>query len=103
MNAQFEPAKVLVDKGFDSEFGWSRIDELCRLFTKDEVLQDFIYEMHESDNAIDLKRGEFYPELLRAVISLKRSLSEIFGIDVAHVQPNYGSNGSIDTVLAAVK
>ena len=46
---------------------------------------------------------EFYPELLRAVISLKHSLSEIYGIDASQIHPNYGSNGSIDTVLTAVK
>ena len=49
MNTQFEPAKILVDKGFDSDFGWNRIDELCRLFTKGDVLQEFVYAMHESE------------------------------------------------------
>src|SRR5882724_12693163 len=103
MNTGFQPDKILVDKGFDADFSWERINEFCDLFTKDELIQERVYQMHERDNALDLKRGEFYPELLRALISLKRSLSAIYGIDVAQIQPNFGSNGSIDTVLAAVK
>jgi histidinol-phosphate aminotransferase len=59
--------------------------------------------MHEDDRTFDLKRGELYPEILRANISLKRTLAGIYGIDPAQAQPNFGSNGSIDTIITAVK
>lgn len=101
--ADFRPQDILVDKGFDAEFSWERINEMCHLFSDDEALQRYIYNAHIKDNALDLKRGEFYPEILRATISLKRSLSTLFEIDLVQVQPNFGSNGSIDTVLAAAK
>jgi histidinol-phosphate/aromatic aminotransferase/cobyric acid decarboxylase-like protein len=100
---EFSPKEILVDRGFDAEFSWERINEMCRLFSDDETVQRFIYDMHLKDNALDLKRGEFYPEILRAIISLKRSLSTLYELDLVQVQPNFGSNGSIDTVLAAVK
>ena len=100
---EFRPAEILIDRGFDGEFSWERINQLCRLFTDDEILQRFIYDAHLADNALDLKRGEFYPEILRAVLSLKRTLAALYGTDLVQVQPNFGSNGSIDTILAAAK
>ena len=100
---EFRPAEILIDRGFDGEFSWERINQLCRLFSDDEVLQEFIYKSQIADNALDLKRGEFYPEILRAVLSLKRTLSTVYDIDLLQVHPNFGSNGSIDTILAAAK
>jgi histidinol-phosphate/aromatic aminotransferase/cobyric acid decarboxylase-like protein len=103
MSSNYKPEKILVDKGFDADFSWDRINELCKLFSDDDLLQSYVYKMHEHDKALDLKRGEFYPELLRSIISIKRSVSSLYGIDVTQVQPNFGSNGSIDTILSAVK
>ena len=73
----FLPNELLIDGGFDKEFAWERLEELARLFTDDHRLQEFIYAAHETDRAYDLKRGEFYPELLRAVLSLKRDRKSV--------------------------
>ena len=69
----------------------------------DTRFQHLVDTMHLEDHATDLKRGEAYPELLRAILSLKLSLSSIWDVDASQVQPNFGSNGSIDTILTAVK
>ncbi|GEM_PF-1630888 len=95
--------KALVDRGFDSDFNAERLAEISRLFTDDRRVLDYIVQMHEDDRTFDLKRGELYPEILRANISLKRTLAGIYGIDPAQAQPNFGSNGSIDTIITAVK
>lgn len=98
-----EPEQHQIDRGFEAEFSDAAINEMDRAFSKDDALQDLIYKMHDADNSYDLKRGEFYPELLRAGLGLKRALGRIYDIDPRQVQTNYGSNGSIDTVLAAVR
>jgi histidinol-phosphate/aromatic aminotransferase/cobyric acid decarboxylase-like protein len=92
-----------IDRGFDSDFSRQRIGELCGLFGSDTELQEFIDRIHEADNAFDMKRGEFYPEILRAIMSLKRAAASSYGIEPSQVHPNFGSNGSIDTIMMAIK
>ena len=98
-----EKQKELVDNGFDSDFSEQRIDEICSLFGSEVELQEYIDRIHLEDNAIDMKRGEFYPEILRGIISMKRALSMAYGIDPGHAHPNFGCNGSIDTIMTAMK
>ena len=94
---------VMIDRGFDAPFSKEQVDSLCSLFGKQPAVADAITAIHEHDGAFDLKRGEFYPELLRAVLTLKKHAASAYGIGTGQVQANYGSNGSIDTILAAVK
>lgn len=94
---------VMIDRGFDAPFSKEQVDSLCALFGDQTSVADAISAIHEQDDAFDLKRGEFYPELLRAVLTLKKHAATAYGIGTSQVQANYGSNGSIDTILAAVK
>lgn len=95
--------QTLVDAGFDSDYSYERINELANLFTSEKVLQSYIDKIHDEDNTLDLKRGEFYPEILRCIISMKRAIASIYNVDLEQCHPNFGSNGSIDTILTAMK
>lgn len=96
------PMKTLIDPGFDVGFDDSRIDQFCSRFSEEGNIRAFVESVHRQENAFDLKRGEYYPELLRAIIGLKNALASLYEIDPTQVQPNFGSNGSIDTILTAV-
>ncbi len=95
--------KTLVDTGFEADYTLSQINEFDKIFTSDKILQDYIYRIHEDDNTLDMKRGEFYPEILRCIISLKRAFANAYKIAEGQCQPNFGSNGSIDTIMTAMK
>jgi histidinol-phosphate/aromatic aminotransferase/cobyric acid decarboxylase-like protein len=95
--------KVLVDKGFDSDFSIERIKKFHEIFTDEDEMQEFVYKIHEEDNTLDMKRGEFYPEILRCIVSMKRAIADAYKITPLQCHPNFGSNGSIDTILAAMK
>ncbi len=95
--------KELVDDGFELDYSISRIEQFDKIFTPEGKLQDFIDQIHEEDNTLDMKRGEFYPEILRCIISMKRAASDAYQIDGKQCHPNFGSNGSIDTILIAMK
>ena len=99
----FLPPELLVDRGFDAEFSWDRLNTLCAAFAPDATLERLIAEAHAQDGVCDLKRGEYYPEILRAVATMKRAASLLFAIEPIQAQPNLGSNGSIDTILTAAK
>ncbi|MEM7477963.1 MAG: aminotransferase class I/II-fold pyridoxal phosphate-dependent enzyme [Planctomycetota bacterium] len=95
-------AEQLIDRGFDTEFSPSRIDELAQTFTPKDSLEEWIERIHNEDGAYDLKRGEFYPELLRGILTVKSLGGAAYGVDPRQVHPNFGSNGSIDTILTAL-
>jgi len=97
------PDGILADRGFDVPFTLEQVELLCALFADQGRIADAITDIHDQDQAFDLKRGEFYPELLRAVLSLKKCAAAAYGVSPEQVHANYGSNGSIDTTLAAVK
>lgn len=94
--------KGLIDEGFNISFSTDRIKDFEKLFTPVGVLQNFVTQIHEEDNTLDLKRGEFYPEILRCIMTLKEVLAESYDLHHVQCQPNFGSNGSIDTILTAV-
>jgi histidinol-phosphate/aromatic aminotransferase/cobyric acid decarboxylase-like protein len=98
-----QKAQDLVDRGFDSDFGSSRIDQLFGAFGSESRFQDLIDQIHEKDRTIDMKRGEFYPEILRCIASMKRALANAYGIDPRQAHPSFGTNGSIDTIMMAMK
>lgn len=95
--------KTLIDTGFDSDYSITRINEFSNIFASEEALQEFVYRIHDEDNTLDMKRGEFYPEILRCILSFKRAISSIYDIDEAQCHPNFGCNGCIDTILMAMK
>ncbi len=96
-------AQELIDAGFNSEFSTERIDEICRFFSSEDDLQALVNRFHADDQAIDMKRGEFYPEILRAVMSLKLAISRVYDINPQQIHPNFGCNGCIDTLMMAIK
>jgi len=98
-----EKGADLVDRGFDSDFGSNRIEQLSSVFGSEVRLQELIDQIHEEDNTIDMKRGEFYPEILRCIASMKRALANAYGIDPRQAHPSFGTNGSIDTIMMAMK
>lgn len=94
---------VLVDPGFDSDFDLDRIEEICTVFGSEDRFQELVYKIHAESNALDMKRGEFYPEILRAIKSMKAAIAKAYGVDPKQCHPNFGCNGSIDTILTAMK
>ncbi|MCX6844291.1 MAG: pyridoxal phosphate-dependent aminotransferase [candidate division WOR-3 bacterium] len=94
---------VMIDRGFDSEFGWGHIMAFCGLFSRDGDVRACVQRIRASEDSVDIKRGELYPELLRALFSLQRISGKIYGIGLSQVLPNFGSNGSIDTILTAAR
>lgn len=93
----------LIDRGFDTPFSAERLERLCGCMGDEEQLQALVDEFHEEDHAIDMKRGEFYPEILRGIAGLKDAAAKAYGVTTAQVHPNFGSNGNIDTILTAIK
>jgi histidinol-phosphate aminotransferase len=93
----------LIDRGFDSDFSSDRINQLFQSFGSETDFQELIDRIHEEDNTIDMKRGEFYPEILRCIASMKRALAYAYGIDTKQCHPSFGTNGSIDTIMMAMK
>lgn len=93
----------LIDHGFDADLSSERIEQLCSLFADEADVQQLIDQFHEQDRSLDMKRGEFYPEILRSIASLKRAAGWAYGVDPRQVHPNFGSNGSIDTIMTAMK
>ena len=93
----------LIDRGFNSDFSSKRIEEFCSKFGSEKDLQNFIDRIHEEDHTYDMKRGEFYPEILRCIASLKRASANVYDIEPEQCHPNFGSNGNIDTILVAMK
>ncbi|MFC1539873.1 aminotransferase class I/II-fold pyridoxal phosphate-dependent enzyme [Gemmatimonadota bacterium] len=95
--------KELVDHGFDSDFSPERIKAFCDIFTPVDVVQEYVYSIHDDDNTLDMKRGEFYPEILRSIASYKRAIANAYDVQPVQCHPNFGCNGCIDTIQIAMK
>ncbi len=95
--------KTLIDAGFDTEFSYERIKELSDLFANQRIIEEYIMKMHLDDNTFDMKRGDFYPEILRCIVTMKSVLAKAYALTAEQCHPNFGSNGSIDTILTAIK
>ena len=98
-----ESKKILIDKGFDNIYDHSEIEQFLNALSEDENIFKVIASIREKENTIDLKRGEFYPEILRCLHSLRSTISAVYNIPYDRCHPNFGSNGSIDTILTAMK
>ena len=94
--------KILIDSGFDTDFDINQINEITKIFNYDDLLKKYIENLHIESSAYDLKRGEYYPEILRATKTLKGIVASKYNIDPSQVHPNFGSNGSIDTILTSL-
>jgi histidinol-phosphate/aromatic aminotransferase/cobyric acid decarboxylase-like protein len=91
------------DAGFVRALRPDELEELTALLTDDHAVEAFVCKLHASTQSVDLKRGEQYPELLRATRAFRASLAAYFGVEVLQAQHNFGSNGSIDTLFTAAK
>ena len=89
------------DRGFDTPFALDTLEELRSIMTDDAELAARIEKLYAGAQLVDLKRGEHYPELLRAKLGLRTAVASAMHVDPASVLPNFGSNGSIDTVMSA--
>lgn len=94
--------KILIDSGFDTDFDVKQINEINNIFNYENNLKNYIDSLHKDSLSYDLKRGEYYPEILRATKTLKNIISLKYNIDASQVHPNFGSNGSIDTILTSL-
>ncbi len=103
MNVSLEATSAPIDTGFDTPFTQAQLDELHGLLSQDEGVESFVEHLHRECGAIDLKRGEYYPELLRATLSMRRQIAAVMGLEYVQAQPNFGSNGSIDAVFTAAR
>jgi histidinol-phosphate/aromatic aminotransferase/cobyric acid decarboxylase-like protein/thioesterase domain-containing protein len=97
-NRQLSP-----DRGFNTPFGRTTLEELRQVMTDEEELAAHVERIHLDANVVDLKRGEYYPELLRAKMGLRAAVASALQIEPIQVLPNFGSNGSIDTILTVAK
>jgi len=94
--------KILIDSGFDTDFDINQINEINKIFDYENLLKEYINTLHIESSAYDLKRGEYYPEILRATKTLKAIVASKYNIHPSQVHPNFGSNGSIDTILTSL-
>lgn len=94
---------VLLDHGFDAPLTEGQEAGFRELMSDDDEVDGFVEAMHQGMGVVDLKRGEHYPELLRASVALRRLVADLMGLEIVQVQPNFGSNGSIDTLFAAAR
>lgn len=73
---------------------------MLKMFTSPRDLERLLAE-HHPDDPVDLRRGELYTEIVRAATALQRAAANAYRVETVQVQPNFGTNGSIDTLLMA--
>ena len=93
----------MLDKGFENSYSGKEIESLLGLLSSDELLSDWLHKLYQFRNIKDFKRGEFYPEILRASSLLKNRLAQLFSTSSPCISLNVGSNGSIDSILTYLK
>lgn len=96
------PLPNMIDDGFSIPYSSERITALESILNTDSQLHQCVEKFHNEDGSLDLKRGEMYPEILRATITVKELAAQSYEISSDQVQPNFGSNGSIDTILSYI-
>ncbi len=103
MTVSHAATSASTDTGFDTPFTTAQLEELRGLMSNDAEVEGFVERLHRECGAVDLKRGEYYPELLRATLSMRQQIATVMGVDFVQAQPNFGSNGSIDAVFTAAR
>ncbi len=76
------------------------LGELSRL-CDDSRLVEYLTQRRRREGVVDLVMGELYREVLEGVTALDSAVAAAYGIEPRQVISNYGSNGSIDTILVA--
>jgi histidinol-phosphate/aromatic aminotransferase/cobyric acid decarboxylase-like protein len=95
--------KGLFEKGFDEDLPLERLDRILDLFPDSEKVTDLLLELRERDAFTDMKRGELYPEVIGGVTRLRRTIANVYDIDMLQAQPNFSCNGCIDTFLSYIQ
>jgi histidinol-phosphate/aromatic aminotransferase/cobyric acid decarboxylase-like protein len=95
--------KGLLEKGFDEDMSPERLNRILNLFPDSEKVTDMLLELREHDAFTDMKRGELYPEVIGGVTRLRRTIANVYDIDMIQAQPNFSCNGCIDTFLSYIQ
>ena len=95
--------KGLFEKGFDDDLPPGRFEKLLKLFPDSETVTNFLLELRNLDSFTDMKRGELYPEVIGGVTRLRRTIAQVYGVDIIQAQPNFSCNGCIDTFLSHIQ
>ena len=93
----------LFEKGFDEDLPTERLQKILSLFPTAESVTDLLHDLRESDSFTDMKRGELYPEVIGGVTRLRRTIAEVYEVDMMQAQPNFSCNGCIDTFLSHIQ
>ncbi len=95
--------KGLFEKGFDEDLPQERLQRILKLFPDSETVTDLLLEFRDDDSFTDMKRGELYPEVIGGVTRLRRTIAEVYEVDMVQAQPNFSCNGCIDTFLSYIQ
>lgn len=95
--------KGLFEKGFDDDLPHERMEQILELFPSSETVTDLLHELRERDSFTDMKRGELYPEVIGGVTRLRRTIAEVYEVEMMQAQPNFSCNGCIDTFLSHIQ
>lgn len=93
----------LFEKGFDDDLPQERLERIVKLFPDSEAVTDLLLEFRELDSFTDMKRGELYPEVIGGVTRLRRTIANVYELDMVQAQPNFSCNGCIDTFLSHIQ
>ncbi len=88
---------------FDQDLPLETLSRMLEGFQSPQQTAEIFLAVREQDGLTDVKRGELYPEVLGGAIRLRRVLAQLYGVDPVQAQPNFGCNGSIDTLLTFVR
>jgi len=95
--------KGLFEKGFDDDLPRERLEKILELFPSSETVTNLLLELRDMDAFTDMKRGELYPEVIGGVTRLRRTIADIYEVDMIQSQPNFSCNGCIDTFLSFIQ
>lgn len=93
----------LFEKGFDDDLPPERLERIVELFPDSETVTDLLIDFRELDTFTDMKRGELYPEVIGGVTRLRRTIANVYELDMLRAQPNFSCNGCIDTFLSHIQ
>lgn len=79
------------------------LDGVLEGFPDNESLVAGLFDLREKSGLIDIKRGELYPEVISYASQLRKTIAQIYEVDLVQAQPNFGCNGCIDSFLAYIQ
>jgi histidinol-phosphate/aromatic aminotransferase/cobyric acid decarboxylase-like protein len=95
--------KGLFEKGFDDDLPQERLEKIVQLFPDSEKVTNLLLDFRELESFTDMKRGELYPEVIGGVTRLRRTIAEVYEVDMIQSQPNFSCNGCIDSFLSHIQ